>query len=174
MGREVRRVPANWQHPKDEKGHYIGMFEGDNFEKYAQEWDADAAKWAEGMQRDYSAPGAYEPIDLKYAGETYEEYAGPRPDPARYMPNWPEAERTHWQMYENVTEGTPISEAHETPEALARELARTGVWGGYSYKTWLSMIHAGYAPSMTIIPGHGVEDGVISTARMQDEKEGTK
>ena len=22
MGREIRQVPANWEHPKDENGHY--------------------------------------------------------------------------------------------------------------------------------------------------------
>ena len=27
MGREVRKVPGDWQHPKDEKGHYIPLFD---------------------------------------------------------------------------------------------------------------------------------------------------
>lgn len=26
MGREVRRVPANWEHPKDERGNFIPLF----------------------------------------------------------------------------------------------------------------------------------------------------
>ena len=26
MGREIRRVPANWQHPKDGHGDYIPMY----------------------------------------------------------------------------------------------------------------------------------------------------
>lgn len=25
MGREVRRVPSNWEHPKNEQGQYIGL-----------------------------------------------------------------------------------------------------------------------------------------------------
>lgn len=49
---------------------------------------------------------------------SYEEYAGPRPDASDYMPDWPEAERTHYQMYENTSEGTPISPVMATPEDL--------------------------------------------------------
>lgn len=26
MGREVRRVPENWEHPRNEKGDYIPLF----------------------------------------------------------------------------------------------------------------------------------------------------
>jgi hypothetical protein len=30
MGREIRRVPANWEHPKDERdGGYIPMYDDD-------------------------------------------------------------------------------------------------------------------------------------------------
>ena len=42
------------------------------------------------------------------------------PDPADYMPD--SAERTHYQMYETVSEGTPISPPMTTKEALARWL----------------------------------------------------
>ena len=27
MGREVRKVPKDWQHPKNESGHYVPLFE---------------------------------------------------------------------------------------------------------------------------------------------------
>lgn len=37
MGREVRRVPQNWEHPKDQHG-YIPLFDG--HKKAAREWDA--------------------------------------------------------------------------------------------------------------------------------------
>ena len=29
MGREIRRVPKNWEHPKDEEGYYLPMYEMD-------------------------------------------------------------------------------------------------------------------------------------------------
>lgn len=98
MAIETRKVPADWQHPTDARGRYIGMFRGEDRERFSD------------------CPNA------------------------RYMPDWPAAERTHWQMYETVSEGTPISRAHPTPEALASELAHTGVWGGGTRKLWLSII----------------------------------
>lgn len=146
------------------------MLEGDNLEKYCLEWDDYAAKWAEGLQEDGITPNAWKPIEPEFAGQTYAEVYGERPDPAHYMPNWPQAERTHWQMYETVSD-TPISKVHETPEAVARELAQTGVWGGYDYQTWLSMIRAGWAPTMMFTPEHGAEEGVVFAARAQNEKE---
>ena len=38
MGREVRRVPANWKHPKDEKGHFVPLL-GGSFKERATQWD---------------------------------------------------------------------------------------------------------------------------------------
>lgn len=38
------------------------------------------------------------------------------------MPQWPKHERTHVQMYEACTEGTPVSPVLESPEALRRWL----------------------------------------------------
>lgn len=58
-------------------------------------------------------------------GYTIEEWCGPRPVPEDYMPDWQEEERTHLQMYESTTEGTPISPIMATKEELARWLADT-------------------------------------------------
>ncbi|WP_454629580.1 hypothetical protein [Bradyrhizobium cenepequi] len=44
----------------------------------------------------------------------------PSPDPVSHMPAWPTEARTHWQLYEVTTEGTPVS----PPCASARELAK--------------------------------------------------
>ena len=51
-------------------------------------------------------------------GEGY--HAGDPPE--AFTPDWPDSERTHWQMYEQTSEGTPISPVMESPEALARWL----------------------------------------------------
>ena len=51
MGREVRRVPADWQHPRNDAGDYQPMFD----EVYAQvrdKWRAGAARWASGEDPD--------------------------------------------------------------------------------------------------------------------------
>ena len=50
MGRELRKVPANWEHPKDEKGQYIPMFNiyyGD----LLKEWLAENEAWDNGTQQ---------------------------------------------------------------------------------------------------------------------------
>lgn len=111
MGREVRRVPANWEHPKNENGNYIPMF-GRSFAQEVADWDEAAAKWEQGLKSDWQ--GGWKPKD---ADETfpYSEWAGDRPVESDYMPDWPESERTHYQMYEDTSEGTPISPVMERP-----------------------------------------------------------
>ena len=54
MGREIRRVPANWEHPKDERGNYKPLLDSD-FETEARKW-LDACKaWDEGLPIKWSA-----------------------------------------------------------------------------------------------------------------------
>lgn len=155
MGREVRRVPANYQHPKDEYGHYKGLC--DNFNKDTARWDKEAEMWNKGFRwnydKEYFVPNA---IGLT---ESYEEYAGDRPKQEEYMPDWPEVERTHFMMFETCTEGSPISPAFNTPEELARWLAdnKASVFGSETatYEQWFFVCKGGYAPSAII------ENGVI-------------
>lgn len=69
------------------------------------------------------------------------------------MPQWPEEERTHWQMYETVTEGTPISPVCDSPESLARWLADNKAPLAFqttTYENWLKMILKGAAVSFII------------------------
>jgi hypothetical protein len=115
MGREVRRVPADWQHPRDEHGHYIPLF--DEYTRSSARWDHEKAKWDAGIRPTYGEG---------FAG-TYEEWDGERPEPGDYMPDWPDEERTHWQLYENVTEGTPISPVMASAEDLAQWLGANGM-----------------------------------------------
>ena len=89
---------------------------------------------------------------------SYEEYSGARPEKSDYMPDWPESERTHLQMYETTTEGTPISPVLKTAKELARWLADNNASAfageGASYEDWLSMIQGGgYAPSAVSVGG---------------------
>jgi len=143
MGREVRRVPANWQHPKDEMtGRYKPLFDGFRY--------ADAAK--EFMDK-VNAEGLQAAID----------WCGQAPDQNDYMPNWTEREMTHYMMYEDTSEGTPISPAFSTPEELARWLTDTGAsaFGGMTadYEHWLRVANGGFAPSMIMQNGK-IESGV--------------
>lgn len=148
MGREVRRVPADWQHPRNEKGYYIPLL-GGSFSEEARKWDVAAAKWAEGLCDDGN--GGWKAIDPEYAGIPFAEWDGARPVEGDYMPDWPDEQRTHWQMYEDTSEGTPISPVMETPEVLARWLADNNASAFASetatYDQWLSTIKRGFACS---------------------------
>lgn len=172
MGREVRRVSADWVHPvytsenaryPHQIGKHIPLF-GEGFAELAAEWDEGAAKWEQGLvakhklvtdedgnsewEISYVSRELLESAPILSEAETdddsYEDWADPRPDPAHYMPDWPEEERTHLMMYQNTTEGTPISPVFETAEELAQWLVDndTSAYGDSvsSYEEWLEMI----------------------------------
>lgn len=161
MGREVRRVPANWEHPKDEQGNYIPL-RGGSFSERAARWDEENAQWAKGFRRDFRS-NDWVPKDADYTG-TFAEWDGERPEEKDFMPDWPEAARTHFQMYEDCTEGTPISPVMETPEALARWLADNNAssFGSRTatYEQWLGTINRGWAPSGVYSAATGIVSGV--------------
>lgn len=68
-----------------------------------------------------------------------------------------------YQIWETVSEGSPISPPFSTEEDLARHMATTK-WGadeGTSYSTWLNFIRGpGWAPSMIGSPAQGLVGGV--------------
>lgn len=152
MSREVRKVPANWQHPAD--GHYSNgevrydpLFDGATFEAKAAEWDNSAAQWARGEF----------PTDADEACRalSFEQWDGPRPDPAHYMPLWADSERTYFMMYETTSEGTPISPAFATKEELARWLVDQNesfyAGQGLSYEEWLRVCN-GEGIDIALVP----------------------
>ncbi|MCG7507100.1 hypothetical protein [Mesorhizobium retamae] len=144
MGREVRMVPADWQHPRYTKdnapfdravGRYIPMFDG-GYKEAAEEFMEKAN--AEGL-------------------EAALDYYGSAPKEDEYMPDWPEDQRTHFMMYEDTSEGTPISPAFATPEELAKWLADTGASAfaneTATYEQWLRIARGGWAPSAIVVGG---------------------
>jgi hypothetical protein len=143
MGTAVRKVPSDWAHPKDESGRYLPLRDGLDFESRARQWDEHAAKWQQGLRRDLDTDD-WEPIKADLLAITYAEYEGPRPDPQEYTPHWPATECSHWQMYEEVTDGTPISPVCASPEELARWMADHDASGRggtlLSYWDWLAFI----------------------------------
>ena len=154
MGREVRRVPKDWQHPKDKEGGYIPLL-GYNFSESLQEWEYNNQKWNEGFTDDFK--GGWKPIEEDHKHMSYEEYAGPKPLKEDYVPEWKEDELTHIMMYESTSEGTPISPAFETPEELAHWLEdnNASAFANYkaTYEQWLHTIKVGYAVSMVFDNG---------------------
>jgi len=106
MGRELRRVSANWQHPKNEIGRYIPLLKGD-FLLQLKEWEEENEQWKKGFRSDFN--GGWKPKELDELNFSFEEWDVEKPVKEDYMPNWKEEELTHIQLYENTSEGTPIS-----------------------------------------------------------------
>lgn len=98
MQLKIRRVPANWEHPKDDQGQFIPMFE---------RFPYPPAEIEEGLQDGWLIN---EPPNYGVA----------------VMPDWPDRKRTHVQLYENITEGTPVSPVLGSPEELARWIKANG------------------------------------------------
>lgn len=73
-----------------------------------------------------------------------------------------------YQIWETVSEGSPISPPFSTPEDLALHMTTTR-WGaddGTPYETWLAFIRGpGWAPSMVVADGR-VMDGVTASVTL--------
>ena len=89
--REIRKVPKNWQHPKNEYNQYIPMCSMEFYEEYK--------KWV-----------TIEEYIEEHWDSAWYEYGL---DTNNYTPNW-----DWYQLYECVSEWTPITPPFETLEEL--------------------------------------------------------
>jgi hypothetical protein len=139
MGREVRRVPPDWKHPKN-KALY------DTYRTRRIELE----QWKNGFITDHR--GGFVKKPSRYEGQPAHVYYGSS-NRRLFMPDWEPEECTHLQMYETTTEGTPISPVMATPEELARWLAdnNASAFGGMGapYESWLGTIKAQLAGKPT-------------------------
>jgi len=113
MGREIRKVAANWQHPKNEKGNYIPLLD-DKFSEILAKWEEQNAQWEKGFRSDWN--GGWIRKEADELNMTFAEWDVEKPVMENYMPEWKDEELTHIQLYENVTEGTPISKVYKANE----------------------------------------------------------
>jgi hypothetical protein len=162
MGREVRRVPENWEHPKDKCGRLIPLL-ASSFSKKLVEWKESHNQWQNGLIKVWST-GKWRSREKE---DSYEDYVGRCPMIDDYMPEWSEFEKTHLQMYEDTSEGTPISPVMKTPEELAHWLADNKASAfareTATYEQWLSMIGYGFSVSM-VVTGGKMMNGVSAYA----------
>lgn len=104
MGRELRKVPANWEHPKRPDGRYQPMFDkyyGDALKLWLQENEA----WENGTHKDLICNPS-----LKDDYPFYAMWGGNPPDVDYYQTKkYSPEELTHIQLYETTSEGTPKS-----------------------------------------------------------------
>ena len=177
MGRVVRRVPPNWKHP--EFKHYPTgamrkqpMFDRD-FEKAMADWLSEFDRVRSGNLSDIER----ECYPRGLADWLQDE--GAPPDPRFYRP-WDESDATWHQVWENVSEGTPVTPPFETQDELIEYLAANGdfwdqkrCWedgwetlyrGKYGVSAWgreraERFVRATYAPSLLIVNGEIMPTG---------------
>ena len=144
MGREVRRVISNWDHPKNSRGQYLPMNDRPYIEAL-NEWIDGHNKWEKGE----------DPAREEYGDRFYSECYGNPPMVEYYRPEWKEAEMTWYQLYENVSEGTPITPPFETQEDLCAYLVDNGDFLGYKWTKEQAegVIGAGFCPSGVVQNG---------------------
>ncbi len=124
MGRQVRMVPPNWQHPmmSDGSGRLQPMYDrlfADVHAEWLSEFDRVRRGELDAIEREcYTKPGMI-PLNewLRDAGHP--------PDPAYHRP-WRDDEATWVQLWETVSEGTPVSPAFATPAELVDYLVDGG------------------------------------------------
>lgn len=171
MGREIRLVPPNWDHPKytednaqyrERIGDYMPMH-NDRFDDKFAEWLADFDRIRSGNLTDFER----ECYPLGLANWLTDE--GLPPDPAYYRP-WRNEEATWVQLWETVSEGTPVTPPFATKAELIDYLATNGdFWdqkrgdGPWVRSAVERFVEAGWAPTMTVI--HTPAGNVITTPR---------
>jgi hypothetical protein len=152
MGREIRRVPKDWVHPQMVSKYYGSegqmvdrpMYE-QTYESAMDEWIRNYQLWRIGQHPDQLDGSAK---DCK----TFQQWEGTPPDAEYYNtfydPNDP-AVATHYQIYQNVSEGSPVSPVFETLEEMETWL----ISQGHSEKAAKGFCRTGYAPAMIMGPG---------------------
>ena len=158
MGREIRRVPPNWEHPKSHNGEYIGMFD-QTYEDAVKEWKEGYAAWEAGTHEHFASANRDEPCEF------WESEDDP-PERGYYRPAFTE-DPTWWQMYQTVSEGTPVTPPFATAEELIDYLCTYGEFGyqkyGYgdipSREAATGFVKSGSAPSFLVTnnPGQPVK-----------------
>lgn len=161
-------VPPNWEHPRKECKHspwaggcseakahgglcYQPLY-NQSFKSAAAEWKDEFASWERGERPEYCGEES--------KGLEFWEYSGEPPDREYYRPDWKDGEATWLQVYETVSEGTPVSPPFATREELIDYLsAHDDFWSQSrgesppSRAACEAFVKDEYAPSMTFSNG---------------------
>lgn len=180
MGREIRKVPPNWEHPKytqadapfsNRAGGYKPMYNR-TFAEVVSEWKEGFAAWERGERPNYCT-------DESRSLEFWEWESAP-PNRDYYRP-YEDADATWVQVFETVSEGTPVTPPFATREELVEYLISEGDF--WQQKRWMDgdtfmqpekpgytrknaeafVLGDGYAPSMMVIQsasGTQIFDGI--------------
>lgn len=143
MGRELRRVPADWKHPKRDNGKYQPMYE-EYYLDVLDEWLGNHEKWEQGIHK-----AQIENPKLKEKYPFWAMWNGDAPDVAYYRTKkYTEEELTHIQLYEDTSEGTPLGpvfKADEFNELCEWAAENATTFGSYTAtkERWAKMLKDG-------------------------------
>jgi hypothetical protein len=174
MGREIRKVPPNWKHPEVEHNGRMRdqPMHDQRYEDAEREWLESCRKWYAGEDPDREE---YKKADGSYS--SYWEWDGGPPDREYYRP-WKNEEATWFQVWETVSEGTPVTPPFATREELVSYLVANGdFWdqrrraerpsepgnGPWSPAQAEAFVNSGWAPSGLIVGGvvHDSRDAAL-------------
>lgn len=157
MGRELRMVPPNWEHPKfrhDYSGEMCDqpMYD-ENLEQVMEKWLAEFDRIRSGdlsdLEKEVYPRGLVDWLNDE----------GNPPDPAYYRP-WKDEEATWFQIWQTVSEGSPVTPPFATKQELVEYLVKNGdFWdqkrgdGAWNRKSAENIVNGGYAPSFIIENG---------------------
>lgn len=104
MAIEIRKVPPNWEHPKDKHGKYIPLY-GSSYKEASQEWIDGFNSFKPDEFCNYYWEYSNIPIEEEHVEYTKEE-------------------ATWYQVYSIISEGVPISPPFETKEELISYISK--------------------------------------------------
>lgn len=132
MGREIRQVPPDWEHPVNGAGHFQPMFDRTHLKAICGHI-VDSLPW-------------YVRHPVHFA-----EWLNMWPDKAYHRPCWRKGEATCHQVYETVSEGTPTSPVFETLDEVEGWLVEQG----HSKHAAKVFCERRWAPSFMMFVGPG-------------------
>jgi hypothetical protein len=190
MGLNVRKVPADWQHPKESArpvspggprermaydpgaGYHWQPLHDESWRRARWRWTWEWLKHHALKPLAYAAamfalidPTKYKGLARYFRTSSFEEWWGGSPEPRDYRPWWRKRGRTHLQLYETVTEGTPLSPPMPCEESLARWLSEADgrIWCGandMSFEDWMRFLGRGGSAMSMVISGGKTYTGI--------------
>lgn len=149
MGREIRRVPVGYEHPKDERtGHYVPLYDR-TWEDAMNEWLQEYGDWK--ADKD----GERTRVTEKYGAKSFAEWHGDPPSYETYRMPFPPDVALGFCMYETVSEGTPVSPIFATTDELVKWL----IGEGYSEDGARKFAETGWSPSF-VMTGGQIKNGI--------------
>ncbi len=172
MGREIRRVPPNWQHPlKESCPHYPTCDQMCYQPKYEQNIDDALNEWLKDFDR--VRAGNMDDFEKTCYASLAEWIKDNPPPDLDYYVNYKKEEATWYQVYQTVSEGSPVTPPFATQEELIDYLVENGdFWDqerakrdGYKFEGYSRnvaekfVMGSGWVPSM-VMTGGVIKQGI--------------